>query len=368
MESKKNDIESKKKKSEKKLDSKQDKKTKKEKKSKKENLESSLDSNIESNNKIGVLLLNMGGPTDIYSVESFLKNLFADPLILQIKNGFIRKMVASMIVNKRLEISKENYRKIGGGSPIIKHTFALTEVLNKLDSTKFYSYTMRYTPPNAYSTLQECKQKGINDLVLFSMYPQYSTTTTLSSFNDIYNNLKQLDYKPRVSTIAHYYLDLDFYKLILDSIYKTLGDKESKDFTLLLSAHSLPQSIIDKGDPYLEHCQKGLEIIKDLTKDRPFKDVILCFQSKIGKQKWLEPSTTKVLADLAKKRESNVVVYPLAFSIDNSETDFELKIEYKELADKLGFKNYLVSPCLNDSEDFARFIINKVNEKLRSIN
>lgn len=318
----------------------------------------------DSTPKTAVLLLNMGGPTDISGVEPFLKNIFADPLLLPIKNSLIRKMVGNIIVSKRLESVKENYRKIGGYSPLIKHTFALTSALNALDSSKTYSYAMRYSPPFCKDVLADLKAQGVQDLVLFSLYPQFSTATTYSSLLDAKSCLKSLEYAPRVSVVEHFSEYEPFYELIADEIIYTLDGADSKEFVLLLSAHGLPKSLIEKGDCYVEHCERGKQIIYKILQSRgvDFAKIVLCFQSKVGPMRWIEPSTKDTISA---HKDSKIIIYPLAFTIDNSETDYELKIQYKELADSFGVRDYRVCECLNDKEGFAKVIIDLANQALQ---
>ena len=318
----------------------------------------------DSTPKTAVLLLNMGGPTDISGVEPFLKNIFADPLLLPIKNSLIRKMVGNIIVSKRLESVKENYRKIGGYSPLIKHTFALTSALNALDSSKTYSYAMRYSPPFCKDVLANLKAQGVQDLVLFSLYPQFSTATTYSSLLDAKSCLKSLEYAPRVSVVEHFSEYVPFYELIADEIISTLDGADSKEFVLLLSAHGLPKSLIEKGDCYVEHCEKGKQIICKILQSKgvDFAKIVLCFQSKVGPMRWIEPSTKDTISA---HKDSKIIIYPLAFTIDNSETDYELKIQYKELADSFGVRDYRVCECLNDKEGFAKVIIDLANQALQ---
>lgn len=318
----------------------------------------------DSTPKTAVLLLNMGGPTDIAGVEPFLKNIFADPLLLPIKNSLIRKMVGNIIVSKRLESVKENYRKIGGYSPLIKHTFALTSALNALDSSKTYSYAMRYSPPFCKDVLADLKTQGVQDLVLFSLYPQFSTATTYSSLLDAKSCLKSLEYAPRVSVVEHFSEYVPFYELIADEIISTLDGADSKEFVLLLSAHGLPKSLIEKGDCYVEHCEKGKQTICKILQSKgvDFAKIVLCFQSKVGPMRWIEPSTKDTISA---HKDSKIIIYPLAFTIDNSETDYELKIQYKELADSFGVRDYRVCECLNDKEGFAKVIIDLANQALQ---
>ena len=312
--------------------------------------------------KRAVILLNMGGPTSIAGVESFLQNIFSDPLILRIKNRFIRKMVGSLIINKRLESVKQNYQKIGGCSPLPAYTFALCKQLEKLDSSLAATYVMRYTPPLALDVLRSLQDSGVDNIVLFSMYPQFSTTTTKSSLLDIHTHLQALSYKPIISVIEDFHDYAPFYELIADTITTTLGARKAQDFTLILSAHSLPQKIVDEGDPYPKQCQKGVEILREIFAQRgiEFANITLAYQSKVGPMRWLEPFTSDIIANASGQ---SLIIYPLAFTIDNAETIYELGIEYKELAEQSGVKEYLLCPCMNDSLPFAKMIHTLLQEK-----
>lgn len=296
----------------------------------------------------------MGGPSNLFEVETFLKNMFADPHILQIKSNFLRKMIGSVIIHKRLEEAKKNYQAIGGKSPITPLTFALTQELSKLDPSTYYTYAMRYTPPYAEMVVMDLISKGVNDVVLFSMYPQYSSTTTKSSLQDFEDACKKHHYSPKLSSVDSYACDPVYIDLIAKDIKKSLGENNPKEFSLILSAHGLPQSIIDAGDPYAKECQKSLKALKShlVTLGLEFQEILLSYQSKVGSMKWLEPSTKNAI-----KGKKKLIIYPLAFSIDNSETFFELDIELYTLAKKGGAEEFIRVPCFNDSQGFAEFII-----------
>lgn len=302
----------------------------------------------------------MGGPNSINEVPIFLKNMFADPHILSIKSDFLRQMAGSFIVNKRVKKSTKIYENLGGSSPITGITFSLTKKLSAIRDDIFFTYAMRYVPPFADMVLNEIKEKNIEKIVLFSMYPQYSFTTSLSSFKDILDSLKRINFEPEVKVIDRYFDNQQYIKEIANSIESNLVDKNSKDFTLILSAHSIPKNLIDKGDPYEKECNISKNLIIEELKNRGliFKNCILSYQSKLGPIKWLSPFTEDVIRE---NKKSNIIIYPLSFTIDNSETDFELSIQYKELAEKLEIKDYIVCKCLNDSDGFADLIINLSN-------
>ncbi|PAF52275.1 ferrochelatase [Helicobacter sp. 13S00477-4] len=315
-------------------------------------------SNIKTS-KEAVLLLNMGGPSNLYEVRTFLTNLFNDPYILQIKSRFFRKIISSFIVNRRLETSKGIYKAIGGKSPMVETIFSLTQKLNSFDAQRYYTYAMRYTPPYTEDVLRDLQNQGFDSIILLSMYPQYSTTTTLSSLSEVHRCLKLLDYKPSIKIIERFYDDITFNQSIISQIQSLIQKQDSREFVLIFSAHGLPESIVQKGDTYQEECEKNVEILKGMIEQSgiEFLDIVLSYQSKVGPMKWIGPSTDEIVKKYVDKK---IIIYPLSFTIDNSETKYELCIQYRELAQNAGVKEYIVSPCLNDTQEFVEIIFGLV--------
>lgn len=304
----------------------------------------------------------MGAPNSIFEVENFLKNMFNDPLILGIKNDFMRKMLASFIVNKRLEDTKKNYQAIGGKSPLTAHTLNLVNKLNAKDSKRFYTYAMRYTPPFAYNVLEDIQKQGIQSLILFSLYPQFSSSTIRSSLLDAKAALENLAFTPILHEISHYHTHSGYIDCIVRSLEETLNGDRAEEFVLLLSAHSLPQARIKEGDPYQQHCEENLKALESALhqKDIHFKKIDLVYQSKATPVKWLSPSTKE---GITKYKKHKMILFPLSFSLDNSETEFELKILYANLAKRLGVPEYRVCSCFNDSDHFVHTIMNIIEEQ-----
>ncbi len=304
-----------------------------------------------------LVLMNMGGARNKEELEMFLRNMFNDKNILTIKSDFFRSLIASMIVYSRLNSAWENYEEIGGESPIYKLTDKLIAKLQeKLGDEYFVTQAMRYTPPLAKRTVLELEQRNIDEVILFPLYPQYSTTTTKSSLEDFE---EAAIHKFNTKTIEPFYKNKNYNDLIIDDILKTINSEDTKDYNLIFSAHGLPQKVVDKGDPYQKQLEEQLIILKDMLKERSleFASINLAYQSKVGPMKWLEPSLDN---ELKKYKDQNVIIYPISFIIDNSETDFELKIEYKEIADEIGIKNYKVCDCLNDNDKFVDTIISLI--------
>lgn len=316
------------------------------------------------NNKEAVILLNMGGPNNLDEVEMFLKNMFADKNILTMKSGLLRKFIGGMIVFNRTESSQEIYRELGGKSPIVGHTKNLVKKLQaKLGDDVLVDFAMRYTPPFVNEVIERLNKEDIKKIYLIPLYPQQSTTTTKSSLEDFEEVYHKNDGEAILIEIKHFFQNYTYNKAIIQRIKERVGDDDYKDFDIIFSAHGLPQKIVDAGDVYQKHIEKHTEILKEMLKDEKmnFHQVHLAYQSKVGPMEWLKPSLEDKLQTV---RNRGVIIFPLAFTIDNSETDFELEIEYREIAEELGFKDYRVCRCPNDSELFVDALC-EIYEKMK---
>lgn len=357
-----------------------------------------------------LILLNMGGPNDLSEVEVFLKNMFNDPFILGIKSDFWRSVLAALIVRSRAAAARSNYEKLGGRSPICSITEALCERVNELARAKFGAglkfenaadagaaneppqdislqskppqdaptqgealqnevpqdekpidelicdYAMNYTPPFAEDVFK--KYADFDEIILMPLYPHFSKTTVQSSLCSAEAALKRLGIKNyRIIDIFYYsaaYNEI-LLNLITGYVAKFSADEISQ-ISLIFSAHSLPLKIIAAGDPYEAQINAHMQILKDLltTREIKFKEIILAYQSRLGPVKWLEPNVADVLRDLQSKK---ALIFPIAFCVDNSETNFELDIFYRQLARELNYEYYEVCKCPNSHEDFAKFIL-----------
>ena len=295
----------------------------------------------------------MGGPNNLDEVEVFLKNMFNDKNIITVKSDFLRSFIAFMIVRSRKKEARSNYAMLGGKSPLVGYTKKLVKKLQLELKDTYVTYAMRYTPPYAKEVVEEFKQKNITEITLLPMYPHYSTTTTKSSLEDFKEACEGLHVK--IFQVDRFYENSLYNELLIDKIEESLENKNSKEFELIFSAHSLPQSIVDKGDTYQKEILLHVEQLKLVLQKRnfEFKNIHVAYQSKLGPVKWLEPSLEDKIKSLTCKK---VIISPLSFTIDNSETEFELSIEYKEVAQELNFEEYLVAKCPNDSDKFIQSI------------
>lgn len=285
--------------------------------------------------------MNMGGPNNLNEVKVFLKNMFNDKYIIGAPQP-IRAMIGSLIVFKRLEIAKQNYKELGGMSPIVGHTKRLVRRLNKqLDADVFYE--MRYTPPFASDIMP--KLKNYDEIYAIPMYPHYSSTTTKSSIEDFIKVAKKYNIDKKIKTIDSYYDNPLYNKVIVERIKEALNGEDSKDFELVFSAHGLTQRTINKGDLYQKHILANVECAKKELEEQniSFKKIHVAYQSRLGPMEWLRP----YMEDKLKEIKSKVIIYPISFTVDNSETQGELVLEYGEVAHELGIKDYRVAKAPN---------------------
>ncbi|HDZ5339561.1 TPA: ferrochelatase [Campylobacter fetus] len=308
-----------------------------------------------------VILLNMGGADDLSQVELFLKNMFNDPYILGIKNRKIRSVLAWLITKMRLKSATRNYTELGGKSPIGDITRSLIDKLNiKFGNENLtFDYAMNYTPPFAIDSLK--KYKYADEILLFPLYPHHSRTTIVSSLYSANRAIKELSIKSNIKVINYFYKDERYNKIITSSIKEKIAEMNSSQIDLIFSSHSLPKKIIEKGDLYETHTNEHVKIISDmLAKDGvKFNSISLAYQSRLGPVEWLGPNLSEVLSNLKSKK---ALIYPISFCIDNSETDFELDIEYRKIADQKEFDYYEVVKAPDDSEAFVDYIAYKVKE------
>lgn len=304
--------------------------------------------------KKAVILLNMGGPNNESEISLFLKNMFNDPYILGIKWGFLRKILARIITHFRTPMARENYESLGLKSPINAYTQKLVAKLNK-NSEIHYDYAMNYTPPFADEVL--AKYQNFDEVILFPLYPHYSKTTILSSLETATLSADKLGIKS-LKKVDFFYQNREYNEIILNLIkdkISAFSTDEISQTTLIFSAHSLPKKHIQKGDIYEAHINNHVEILREILRENgiKFADIILAYQSRLGPVEWLGPNLGDVLGGLGTAR---ALIFPISFCVDNSETEFELDIFYREFAKN--FEYYEVCKAPNFRDDFVKFIKN----------
>lgn len=311
--------------------------------------------------KTAVILFNLGGPDSLQAVKPFLFNLFYDKAIISAPNP-MRYFIAKLISSRREKTAKEIYAQIGGKSPIVEQTKsqsdALQEILNQSGSKKYKTFVcMRYWHPFAEDIAKEVKQYSPDEIILLPLYPQFSTATTQSSIDDWHNNAKKIGIDTPTKAICCYPMEKSFIQSHLNLINKAIDQIEDKNnIRILFSAHGLPQKIIDKGDPYQWQVEQGAKKIAEKLNIENL-DWNVCYQSRVGPLKWITPSTEDEIQRAGKDGKS-VILVPIAFISEHSETLVELDIEYKHLADENNVKKYIRVPTLSVEKDFIKSLAN----------
>jgi ferrochelatase len=323
------------------------------------------------NEKIGVVLLNLGGPDSLEAVEPFLYNLFSDPDIIDFPGSFLfRNWLAKLISSKRHPRIQEQYKKIGGKSPLKDFTLGqarlLEEKLNEKFPARVYA-AMRYWHPFTEEVLDELEKENIKKVILLPLYPQFSKATTESSVKewkkqiDLRNNRGKIEW----TLVEHYYDFPPYIDACVERVNQGLEKfaPEIRDkVDILFSAHGTPMKLVKQGDPYSGHICETVSAVMERGKwTNPHH---LCFQSKVGPQKWLTPSTPDTILELAKKGSKLMLAVPIAFASDHLETLFEVGIEFRHMAKEAGVEQFEITEGLNYSEKFidalAQLVLNKM--------
>lgn len=322
------------------------------------------------NQKIAIILFNLGGPDQLAAVRPFLINLFSDPNIITAP-GPIRWLLARLIAWRRTSIAQEIYAKIGGGSPIVSQTrkqaIALENALRAQGYTRLRCFTvMRYWNPRAKDIIEQVKEFAPDHVVLLPLYPQYSTTTTKSSLQEWHSVARSCNFNVDNHEICCYPDQPDFITahaaLIQAQAPQYFGPAADKKARLLFSAHGLPQKIVDAGDPYPQHVQRTALAIAAKLGLSP-EDWEICYQSRVGPLKWLGPSTDERLRD-AGRAKASIVLVPIAFVSEHSETLVELDMEYRHLAEEAGVPDYIRIAALGAQPDFIQSLSKLVQNAL----
>ena len=304
--------------------------------------------------KKAVILFNLGGPDKLESVEPFLFNLFNDPAIINIPSIF-RYPLAKFISKKRAPIAKNIYKEIENKSPILELTQDQAKSLeNNLSKEGDYKcfVVMRYWHPRASDVIKKVREYDPEEIILLPLYPQYSASTSGSSTKEWSDLCKKENYYVKTKTICCYPTENNFIASHISLMTKVLKAIEDNNFKLIFSAHGLPKSKIKKGDPYQWQVEETVKKIMSNLENKNLNYVI-SYQSRVGPLKWIGPSTDKVIIKYSKEKKG-IVIVPIAFVSEHSETLVELDIEYKKLAEKNGCSFYKRVPALGTEENFIK--------------
>jgi len=312
-----------------------------------------------------VVLLNLGGPDSLEAVEPFLFNLFADPDIFRLPLGFVtQKPFARLISRRRAPAARRNYAAIGGKSPLLDNTRRQADALQALlgDSQHAVFVCMRYWHPLSDAVVSELKRQNFTRVLLLPLYPQYSRTTTGSSVNEFRRACERAGYRPELRLVRHWPIQPDYIAGIVASIEAELAKLPETDparTELLCSAHGLPKKIVAQGDPYQQEIEATYAAVCERLH---WPHTTLCYQSRVGPLEWLRPYTETVIREKGAAGCRQMLVYPIAFVSDHSETLYELGIEYAELAKHVGIAHYQVVPALNDQPRLIRALADLVRQ------
>ena len=335
---------------------------------------------MSASNRIGVVLLNLGGPGDLTSVEPFLVNLFSDREIIELPGGApLQPLLARLIAKLRGPAVRRNYALIGGGSPQLPITRAQAEALEahlNSDATGAHYrvyVAMRYSRPSAADVFGAITAAGITRVVTLTLFPHYSKATTGSSRREFDRVLaspqwRELEAGLEITHIDGYAADpryLDALAETVSATYRSIPEGRRSEAVILFSAHSLPQRFIDAGDPYDTHInatRAGILARLGLPNRH-----LLAYQSRTGPVRWLGPGTDEMLAELGRSGVKDVVVVPLSFVSDHIETLYELDILFAETARNAGIVGYYRTPALNAHPLFISALAELVRDRVAGV-
>lgn len=322
--------------------------------------------------RVGVLLLNLGGPDRLEDVRPFLFNLFADPEIIRLPFPWLQKPLAWWISTLRTKRSQENYKQIGGGSPLRRITEAQAQALQarlaeKGQPTQMY-IGMRYWHPFTEEAIARIKRDGIDRLVILPLYPQFSISTSGSSFRLLQKMWLE---DPKLSSIEYtvipsWYKQPGYLQAMAQLIAQELDGFSNPDAVhVFFSAHGVPKSYVEEaGDPYQQEIEECTALIMQ-TLNRP-NSYTLAYQSRVGPVEWLQPYTEDAIQELGKQGVQDMVVVPISFVSEHIETLQEIDMEYREVAESVGIHNFRRVPALNTHAQFIDGMADLTIEALNS--
>jgi len=323
--------------------------------------------------RLAIVLFNLGGPDQLEAVEPFLYNLFMDPAIIGVPQP-LRWMLAKLISKRRAPLAQDIYKHIGGKSPLLDLTLeqacALeTAVRGDFNDVEVQAFVcMRYWHPMSDAVAKDVKAFGPDQIIMLPLYPQFSTTTTESSFSDWDRAAAAAGITASSKRICCYPVEpglidaqTQLLKTALDEARAQAGDTPIR---VLFSAHGLPKKIVDKkGDPYPQHVEQGAAAIVEQFPE-PINDWLVSYQSRVGPLEWIGPSTDDEIRRAGRDGVA-LVILPIAFVSEHSETLVELDIEYKALADECGVKIYIRVPAVATHEAFINGLAHVVQNTLK---
>jgi ferrochelatase len=300
--------------------------------------------------RIGVLLMNLGTPDapETGPVRRYLKQFLSDRRVVEIPPIIWQPILRLFVLTTRPAKSAHAYAQIwtDQGSPLAVVTRTQAETMQKvLGETVMVDWAMRYGSPSIVDRLDAMKAAGCDRILIAPLYPQYSSATTATGFDEVARVLGKMRWQPAIRTLPAYHDDPAYIAALKESVEQGLKDLPFTPDAILASFHSMPEQTLMKGDPYHCHCQKTARLLSEALG----REVLVSFQSKLGRAKWLEPATDAMLESLPGRNIKNVAVIAPGFSADNLETLEEVAIRGKESFVEAGGENFAYLPCLNTS-------------------
>jgi ferrochelatase len=313
--------------------------------------------------KTAIILFNLGGPDRAEAVQPFLFNLFHDPAIIGLPQP-MRFLLAKLISGKRAPIAREIYAQMGGGSPILPNTEAQAKALEQRFGDSKVFIAMRYWHPFVDETARAVKDYAPDKIILLPLYPQFSTTTTRSSLRSWHRAASTVGLNVPTQTICCYPNESGFIAALATRIRTAYAEAQKYGTPrLLLSAHGLPEKIVKAGDPYPQHCEQTVAALRQaLAIDH--LDAALCYQSRVGPLKWIGPSTDDEIRRAGAEKKP-IVIAPIAFVSEHSETLVEIDIEYRHLAKASGVPFYTYTGTVAEDPVFIDGLAGLVRSALQ---
>lgn len=314
--------------------------------------------------RVAIVLFNLGGPDQPSSIKPFLVNLFSDPAILRVP-FFVRPLLAQIIARARVKPATENYMILGGKSPLLDLTIeqaaALEHALPEVNAKCFIA--MRYWHPFSDEAAADVRAWNPDEILLLPLYPQFSTTTTGSSLSAWHEAAARIGLVKPTTTLCCYHADLGYAQATASIVSRSYAEARtaldaSVRLRVLFSAHGLPEVIIKAGDPYQFQVERTVAAVMSAW-GAPGIDHTICYQSRATPQKWIGPSTEDEI-DRAAADKVAILVVPIAFVSEHSETLVELDVEYRELAEHAGVPGYFRAPAQNSDPAFIRSLADLV--------
>jgi protoporphyrin/coproporphyrin ferrochelatase len=310
------------------------------------------------NGKTGVLLLNLGTPdgTDYWSMRRYLKEFLSDRRVIETPRWLWWPLLNLIILTTRPKKSGAAYDKIwdrqANDSPLRVISASQSKKLGRRlqQDGVIVDFAMRYGNPSTKRGIQSLLEAGCDKILLLPLYPQYSAPTIATANDKAFDVLKTMRYQPATRTSAGYFDDPTYIKSLAQSVRQGLAGLEFEPERVITSYHGMPQSYVDKGDPYYEQCLQTTALL-NAELGWPVGRLMVAFQSRFGPEEWLKPYTDEVLMDLPGKGINNIAILAPAFSVDCLETLEELAIAGRQQFLGAGGKNFAYVPCLNDSEN-----------------